>query len=81
MNLHDTIQAALQFNQSLDRRVPLFSPLVILLFVVGGYVFVQMLVATEKVKRGRPTHMTEGKASAWALVVLVIFLLILMGAK
>lgn len=81
MNTHDAIQAAGQFNQFLDNRVPLFSPLVILFLLVGGYVFVQMLVATEKVKRGKSTQMTESRGCAWVLVVLLIFVAILMGAK
>lgn len=81
MNTHDAIQAAGEFNQFLDKKVQLFSPLVILFLVVGGYVLVQMLVATEKVKRGRPTQMTESRGCAWVLVVLLIFMAILLGAK
>ena len=69
------------FNQFLDHRVPLFSSLVILFFIVGGVALVQILTATERVKRGKPTKMTTGRGCLWALAVIGLFVAIAWGGK
>ena len=80
--IHDSIQQFLLFNKSLDvKSIQLSNPIVILIFLFGGYLFVQSLLSTNQLKKGKETNISEGKGWLLAFVVLVLFIIIISTAK
>jgi len=80
--IHDLLQRYLEFNKSLDgKSIQLSSPIVILILSIGGYLFVQSLLSTNQLKKGKETNISEGKGWLLAFVVLVLFIVIVSAAK